>query len=50
MECTKWEYQTAFKWGDKIPVSVNSLFEYTYKGEGHEGGHAKQIEEYFKNC
>jgi len=44
-----WEYQTAFKWGGKMPVSVSSLFDYRYKGEGHEGGHAKQIKEYFKN-
>lgn len=48
LSSNEWEYQTAFKWGGKIPVSVNSLFEYTYKGEGHEGGHAKQIKEYFK--
>ena len=44
----EWIYQTDFKWGGKIPVSVNSLFGYTYKDEGHEGGHAKQIKEYFK--
>ncbi|MHA2203657.1 MAG: DinB family protein [Candidatus Hodarchaeales archaeon] len=45
---SEWEYQTPFEWTENIPVTVNSLFEYTYKGEGHEGGHAKQIEEFYK--
>jgi uncharacterized damage-inducible protein DinB len=45
---SEWEYQTVFNWGNStIPVSIESLLGYTYKGEGHEGGHAKQIKEYF---
>ena len=44
---SEWEYQAPFEWTKDIPVTVNSLFEYRYKGEGHEGGHAKQIEEFF---
>jgi len=48
----EWEFQSNFFWGGKAvygkyPVTVKSLFEYKYKGESHEGGHAKQIEEYF---
>ncbi|MFX0185628.1 MAG: DinB family protein [Candidatus Hodarchaeota archaeon] len=41
------EYQTPFEWAKDIPVTVSSLFEYIYRGEGHEGGHAEQIREYF---
>ncbi len=48
----EWNFQSDFFWGGKAvhgkyPVTVKSLFEYKYKGESHEGGHAKQIEEYF---
>jgi hypothetical protein len=48
----EWDFQSEFFWGGKAvhgkyPVTVKSLFEYKYKGESHEGGHAKQIEEYF---
>ncbi len=48
----EWNFQSNFYWGSKAdygkyPVTVKSLFEYKYKGESHEGGHAKQIEEYF---
>ncbi|MFX0053218.1 MAG: hypothetical protein ACFE8U_18230, partial [Candidatus Hermodarchaeota archaeon] len=45
---SEWEYQTPFEWTKDMPVTVNSLFDYTYKGEGHEGGHAKQIDEFYK--
>ena len=49
---SEWNFQSNFFWGGKAihgkyPVTVKSLFEYKYKGESHEGGHAKQIEEYF---
>lgn len=47
LSTSEWEYQTPFEWAKDIPVTVNSLFEYIYRGEGHEGGHAKQIGEYF---
>jgi len=48
----EWEFQSKFYWGSeaihgKYPVTIESLFDYKYKGETHEGGHAKQIEEYF---
>ena len=47
---TELEYQADFFWKDtSIPVSIKTLLDYTYEGEGHEGGHAKQINEYFKN-
>ncbi|MFX0087318.1 MAG: DinB family protein [Candidatus Hodarchaeota archaeon] len=47
---SEWEHQVDFVWKNTtIPVSIESLLGYTYKGEGHEGGHAKQIEEYFKS-
>lgn len=49
LSSSEWEHQTPFEWSKEMPVTVNSLFDYKYKGEGHEGGHAKQIEEYFKN-
>jgi hypothetical protein len=45
---SEWEYQAPFEWTKDMLVTVKSLFEYTYKGEGHEGGHAKQIEESYK--
>ncbi|MFW9904585.1 MAG: DinB family protein [Candidatus Thorarchaeota archaeon] len=44
----EWEYQSSFEWAKDMPVTVSSLFDYMYKGEGHEGGHAKQIEEFYK--
>ena len=34
-------------WGDGTPVTVESLFGYRYKGEGHEGGHAKIVKDFF---
>jgi hypothetical protein len=46
---SEWEYQTPFEWTKDMPVTVNSLFEYKYRREGHEGGHAKQIDEFYKN-
>ena len=44
----QWNYQPSFVWKDTtMPVSIESMLSYTYKGDGHEGGHAKQIEDYF---
>ncbi|MFW9780357.1 MAG: hypothetical protein ACFFE8_16060 [Candidatus Heimdallarchaeota archaeon] len=43
----EWNYQTPFEWIKDMPVTVSSLFDYKYRGEGHEGGHAKQIEEFY---
>ncbi|WP_455142696.1 DinB family protein [Candidatus Hodarchaeum mangrovi] len=49
LSSSEWDYQTNFVWkGTSIPVSIPSLLSYTYKGDGHEGGHAVQIENYFK--
>lgn len=45
---SEWNYQTDFTWPGGGSVSIKSLFGYRYQGEGHEGGHAKQIEEFFK--
>lgn len=40
----KWKHQAGSQtWNDGTPVTVYSLFAYEYEGEGHEGGHAKQI-------
>ena len=33
-----------YRWGDRTPMTAGSLFDYTYKGETHYGGHAKEIE------
>lgn len=40
----EWKHQSRSQfWNDNTPVTVYSLFAYEYEGEGHEGGHAKQI-------
>ena len=33
-----------YRWGDKGPITVASLFAYPYKGETHYGGHARELE------
>jgi hypothetical protein len=43
----EWAFQAEFNWPDGSAVTIQSLFGYRYRGEGHEGGHAKQIEEHF---
>ena len=45
---SEWEYQSPFEWTKDMPVIVSSLFDYMYKGEGHEGGHAIQIAEFYR--
>ena len=40
-------YASSYFWEKGAPVTIKSLFGYRYKGEGHEGGHAKVIEDYF---
>jgi len=43
----EWAYQCrGHSWKDGSPVTVFSLFSNEYEGEGHEGGHAKQIRKY----
>ena len=42
-------FEAEFQWWSGHPVTIESLFGYRYKSEelGHEGGHAKVIEDYF---
>ena len=44
---SEWKFQAKFNWPDGSPLTIQSLFGYRYKGEGHEGGHAKQIRDCF---
>src|SRR3990167_384148 len=40
----EWKHQSESQsWSDGTPVTVYSLFIYEYEGNGHEGGHAKQL-------
>lgn len=41
----EWNFKTEFFWDDGTVLTVGSFFDYRYEGAGHEGGHAKQIEE-----
>ena len=43
----EWEYKTQYEYQEGSAVTIESLFGYRYRGHGHEGGHAEQIEEYF---
>lgn len=40
----QWEQSTDHHWGSGEPMTVASLFGYTYQGETHYGGHAQEIE------
>lgn len=45
----EWKHQSGnLFWRDGTPVTVYSLFAYEYKGEGHEGGHVKEIKEFLE--
>lgn len=47
---SQWKHQAEDQfWSDGTPVTVYSLFAYEYEGEGHEGGHAKQLAQFIKN-
>ena len=35
-----------YRWGDRTPMTIASLFAYSYKEETHYGGHAKEIEDW----
>jgi len=35
-----------YRWGDRMPITIASLFAYTYKGETHYGGHARELEDW----
>jgi hypothetical protein len=43
----EWSIDTGLSWTDGSAVTMESLFGYRYRGEGHEGGHALQIREYY---
>lgn len=50
IEClsdSNWLHQSDITWADGTKVSIPSLFSYRYRGEGHEGGHARQIKAHF---
>lgn len=40
----QWQRSTAHRWGNMTPMTIASLFDYTYRGETHYGGHAAEIE------
>jgi uncharacterized protein (TIGR03083 family) len=40
----QWELATDHRWSNGEPMTVASLFGYTYQGETHYGGHASEIE------
>lgn len=40
----EWSRPAPHRWGNGTPMTVGSLFDYSYKGETHYGGHAKEIE------
>ena len=40
----EWERSSAYRWGNLTPMTAGSLFDYSYKGETHYGGHTKEIE------
>ena len=43
----EWNIDTGLVWADGSAVTIESLFGYRYKEEGHEGGHALQIKEHY---
>jgi hypothetical protein len=43
----EWIIDTGLRWKDGSAVTMESLFGYRYRGEGHEGGHALQIREHY---
>lgn len=46
----EWNHQSnKDTWSNGDPVTIYSLFDYEYVGASHEGGHAKQIREFFKS-
>jgi hypothetical protein len=42
----EWTFELDEDWPEGGKITVASIFEYQYHGEGHEGGHAKVIQEY----
>ena len=42
----EWRQSSPLRWGNGTLMTVASLFDYTYKGKTHYGGHAREIEEW----
>jgi hypothetical protein len=42
----EWLQASPYRWGNGTPMTVTSLFDYTYNGDTHYGGHARQIEDW----
>ena len=42
----EWQQPSPYQWSDQTPMTIASLFGYTYKGETHYAGHAAEIEEW----
>ena len=40
----RWRSGLADRWSDRTPITVASLFGYTYRGQTHYDGHAEEIE------
>jgi uncharacterized damage-inducible protein DinB len=45
----EWRFRLEEEWPEGGKINVSSIFGYRYQGEGHEGGHAKVIQRYFRN-
>ncbi len=45
----EWNFEIDEEWPEGGKVSVFSIFGYRYHGEGHEGGHATIIQNYFES-
>ncbi len=43
----EWNFELDEEWPEGGKVSISSIFGYRYLDEGHEGGHAKIIRDYF---
>jgi uncharacterized protein (TIGR03083 family) len=41
----QWQQPSPYQWSDQAPMTIASLFGYTYKGQTHYAGHAAEIEE-----
>ena len=40
----QWQQPAPYQWSDQTPMTIASLFGYTYKGQTHYAGHAAEIE------
>ena len=44
----EWNFELDEEWPEGGKISVSSIFGYRYHSEGHEGGHARIIRDYFE--